>query len=200
MTSLLAISALYIVIFGNIPLLGYLTTMDSFVVSMFVLLCVCIVAHQVTSVLSKKVDKRPLQVMAVRMIEYTGRVLTFPLSLIIFGVFFCTPLGMSSSFITAVACVVGAVMVVISVSDIYGMRKAYRDAVDLVQIKQEQVLAGDRADGDDSTLRLTFVEKKLLKAMNLKVKKPKKPKKDVIKDGLLDGDVELVGDSDDESD
>lgn len=45
-TILLAVSALYIVVFQNIPMLGYLTTIDNFVLAMYFVLFACCGIHQ----------------------------------------------------------------------------------------------------------------------------------------------------------
>ena len=57
-TLLLAVSALYIVILGNIPMLGYLTAIDKYCFVMFVLLAVAALMHQgyITLIGEGKVD------------------------------------------------------------------------------------------------------------------------------------------------
>lgn len=45
MTLLLTVSAFYIVIFANIPLVGNITYMDQFVFGMFLILIACIIMH-----------------------------------------------------------------------------------------------------------------------------------------------------------
>ena len=50
-TLLLAISALYIVVFQNIPMVGYLTRFDSYVISMFCILSGCCLIHVLNNIL-----------------------------------------------------------------------------------------------------------------------------------------------------
>jgi hypothetical protein len=78
MTLLLSVSALYIVVFGNIPMLGYLTTMDYFVLHMLILL-VCLAAmHLVSENLLSKRDRYPLRAFFVRLFEFFGRAMVLP--------------------------------------------------------------------------------------------------------------------------
>lgn len=78
MTLLLSVSALYIVVFGNIPMLGYLTTMDYFVLHMLILL-VCLAAmHLVSEKLLSKRDRYPLRAFFVRLFEFFGRAIVLP--------------------------------------------------------------------------------------------------------------------------
>lgn len=83
-TLLLSVSALYIVILGNIPLLGYLTDVDKFVFSMFFLLVVIIAAHQWYITLRQKVDSWPLRPVVMRLIELVGRTAMVPAIMIYF--------------------------------------------------------------------------------------------------------------------
>lgn len=98
-TLLLSVSALYIVILGNIPMLGYLTAVDSFVfvvstrillfcalniiidlifVQLFLLLIVVIFSHQIYNRLAQKVQKSYWRMLPMRLIEFIGRVGLFP--------------------------------------------------------------------------------------------------------------------------
>ncbi len=67
-TLLLSVSALYIVILGNIPLVGYLTNVDRFVFWMFLLLIVVVSMHQIYATMKQKVERRPLRAIALRLI------------------------------------------------------------------------------------------------------------------------------------
>eukprot|EP01035_Chromulina_nebulosa_P020776 gene20776-26936_t len=66
---LLAVSALYIVVFANIPMLGYLTHFDSFVLIMFGMLFGCAVIHQNISKLDNRVDELPLRGFLIMILE-----------------------------------------------------------------------------------------------------------------------------------
>jgi hypothetical protein len=78
-TLLLAVSALYIVILGNIPLVGYLTDFDTYVFWMFVLLILVIILHQGVATLVVHEDKFPLRILMIRIFELAGRVIVIPL-------------------------------------------------------------------------------------------------------------------------
>eukprot|EP01031_Cornospumella_fuschlensis_P035127 gene35127-42545_t len=83
-TLLLAISALYIVILGNIPLVGYLTTVDSYVFAMFIVLVFVCVCHQLHFTLSRKQDIWPLRIFYCRAIEAFGRAVLIPYVMLFF--------------------------------------------------------------------------------------------------------------------
>eukprot|EP01031_Cornospumella_fuschlensis_P035126 gene35126-42544_t len=87
-TLLLAVSALYIVILGNIPLVGYLTAVDNYVFAMFIVLVVVCVSHQLHFTLSLKQDIWPLRIFYVRLIEGFGRAVLIPYVLLFFVVDF----------------------------------------------------------------------------------------------------------------
>ena len=85
-TILLAVSALYIVIFDNIPMLGYLTRFDNYILHMFLMLIIAVFSHQIVCVFDKECEEdiRPLKGFAARCIETTGRLMIFPYVLITF--------------------------------------------------------------------------------------------------------------------
>jgi hypothetical protein len=57
---ILVVSALYVIIGQSIPFVGYLTKMDFYIVSVFVILCITISVHFLCSRLSRKAIKYPL--------------------------------------------------------------------------------------------------------------------------------------------
>ena len=79
MSILLSVSALYIVIFGNIPLVGYLTSFDRYMLSMFIFVGCCIALHQVTRRMYEKNDSWPLRRVYVRVLEFFGRLFILPI-------------------------------------------------------------------------------------------------------------------------
>lgn len=83
-TLLLSISALYIVILTNIPLVGYLTDVDNYVFWMFLLLICVIILHQIYATLYDKKTTWPLRLLYMRAIETIGRVFLIPFVLIYF--------------------------------------------------------------------------------------------------------------------
>ena len=80
-TMLLAISALSIIVFGSIPMVGYLTTFDKFLTTMFVVLTGCCVLHLFTIRLRRedKLEKWPIRGIYVRLLECLGRTLILPI-------------------------------------------------------------------------------------------------------------------------
>eukprot|EP01039_Chlorochromonas_danica_P002365 gene2365-2597_t len=83
-TLLLSVSALYVVILSNIPLVGYLTHVDRYIFGMFILLVGCTVLHQAYATLREKVTIWPLRKFYMRLIEAFGRVLVVPITLFFF--------------------------------------------------------------------------------------------------------------------
>eukprot|EP01034_Spumella_vulgaris_P036563 gene36563-45091_t len=77
-TLLLAVSALYIVILSNIPLLGYLTAIDKYVFWMFLLLVLVVALHQTYVTVHDKHETWPLRLFYMRTIEWLGRTAVFP--------------------------------------------------------------------------------------------------------------------------
>jgi hypothetical protein len=84
MTILLAVSALYVVIIGSIPQLGYLTIFDSWIFAMFILLSTCVIGHLVSIVLIRKAEDQPLRLFASRVVEMMGRVFVFPIIVLMY--------------------------------------------------------------------------------------------------------------------
>lgn len=80
MNLLLAVSALYIVVFSTVPLLGYLTSFDRYFIELFILLTCCLATHQIVSSLNMKKDKWPTRRVASRFLEYLGRLIVMPVA------------------------------------------------------------------------------------------------------------------------
>ena len=84
MTILLSVSALYVVIIGNIPQLGYLTIFDTWIFTMYVTLVLCVCAHQAVLVVLRKGNTWPMRTAMTRVIEMSGRVILVPFMIIIY--------------------------------------------------------------------------------------------------------------------
>lgn len=84
MTILLSVSALYVVILGSIPQVGYLTDFDKWIFRMFVMLALCVFSHQVVVNSFRKVETWPFRAVVIRLIELLGRSLVMPLSFAFF--------------------------------------------------------------------------------------------------------------------
>ena len=136
MTILLSVSALYIVVFGNIPLVGYLTKLDSFIISMFFLLSICVALHQFSNKFSGKKEKFPFRMFIVRIIDLIGRVMIIPIAVYTFLYMFEAPFGLYMNEIITVMLVVLAVSTF--VLDIGGVRKSLR--LCMVKINEKTAL------------------------------------------------------------
>eukprot|EP01038_Epipyxis_sp_PR26KG_P010978 gene10978-14746_t len=104
-TILLSVSALYIVILSNIPLVGYLTEVDQFIAEMFTILCVTVAVHHMYVSLHLKSERFPLRLVAMRFIELVGRVLLIPTITAIYELRITKLANMSSlnsTFLTAI--------------------------------------------------------------------------------------------------
>jgi hypothetical protein len=123
MTILLAISALYIVVFGNIPMIGYLTAFDKYVIGMFFLLTCAVAVHQFVYRVSAKADRRPLRLVLVRIVEFFGRVFLFPVAIIMFIIMF--PGQFLNGIRTPVLVIISLIMVAIAWRDFGGVRKVF---------------------------------------------------------------------------
>ena len=61
MKILFAVATLYIVVFGEIPMLGYITNFDEFIVIMFIILTLASALHQFIHRVNEKAGRRPLR-------------------------------------------------------------------------------------------------------------------------------------------
>jgi len=114
-TILLSVSALYIVIFGNIPLVGYLTSFDTYMISMYIFVACCVLLHQVTRRMHQKHDSWPLRAVYVRILEVMGRMFVLPIVCFSYYFMFQSSFGDSHvqySFLVALVtifCVLGGI-------------------------------------------------------------------------------------------
>ena len=138
MTILLSVSALYVVIIGSIPQLGYLTIFDNWIFVMFILLSVCVVGHLASIVLIRKSQNQPLRLFYSRVIEMTGRVTVFPVIVIMYLVtFFDANDGLNQwSYIILIFLIATALAsLLLLFREIGGTRKSLRVALDQIEIK-----------------------------------------------------------------
>eukprot|EP01031_Cornospumella_fuschlensis_P029901 gene29901-36106_t len=87
---LLLVSALYIVIGQSIPFVGYLTTMDNYMIIVFVLLAFTVSVHFLMHTYQRKNKKYPMDLFYLELILFIFRVLWVPMSLGLFTAFFPT--------------------------------------------------------------------------------------------------------------
>lgn len=88
MTLILAVSALYIVVFSTVPLVGYLTAFDKYFIFLFMLLTGSLTVHQIVSSLTAKKSQYPLRMFGARVLEFLGRVSIIPIALSLYCVNF----------------------------------------------------------------------------------------------------------------
>lgn len=126
-TLLLSVSALYIVILGNIPLVGYLTNLDKFIFWMFLLLVIVVILHQAYATLYEKLDRWPLRIVYLRLLECTGR--TFVLPAIILYYMNEIPDTLSKSTQDVVVGMVFAATSIILFREYFGLRSSWKSAL-----------------------------------------------------------------------
>jgi hypothetical protein len=136
MTILLSVSALYIVVFGNIPLLGYLTSFDQYILSMFLLLTINVVLHQLSFRLSVKTGKWPLRQFFIRLVEFSGRVTVIPLALYLFSSIFHSHFVDDLNNVALIALTVG--MTLIFMRESFGVRKAFQSSMIELELKVDE--------------------------------------------------------------
>jgi hypothetical protein len=133
MTILLSVSALYVVIIGNIPQLGYLTTFDTWIFTMFVTLVVCVCGHQMVLVILRKGDTWPMRTAMTRVIEMMGRVILIPFTILIYWVTFVRDPTFVMNFV--VYGTLSVATAALFTRELGGCRKAMRIATKLVKAK-----------------------------------------------------------------
>jgi hypothetical protein len=136
MTILLAISALYIVVFSSIPMIGYLTTFDKFTVVMFFLLTTCAAIHQGVNRVIHKAGSWPLRQFLVRAVEFGGRLIIIPFSVIYFGTMFSNDF-ISKSTTAAVLAVLLVLLSILTIREIGGLKKTYIAAMMDIKTKAD---------------------------------------------------------------
>jgi hypothetical protein len=134
MTILLSVSALYIAVFGQIPMIGYLTSFDHYVLAMYSLLIVNAFVHQFTIRLDVKVVPWPFRVLAIRLIEASGRLFVGPFACGTFMFYFRSSSLIQDNF-AAFLCFLIIPFSFLLVREVGGIAKAYDQA--MVEIHQK---------------------------------------------------------------
>ena len=146
---LLAVSALYIVVLANIPLVGYLTTVDSYVFYAFLIILLASVFHVMYSTLNEKKDVWPLRVLYLRLIEFSGRVFLIPFLLLFFA-FSVAGVTMQNKFLMFCGAIISGGVFLFR--EIPGMRSALGSSIKLLNKK-----VGEH-DFDKTPLSVSYVE------------------------------------------
>ena len=132
---LLVISALYIVIGQTIPLVGYLTLMDQFILFVFVILSLAIAIHFGTAMLDATVYALPMNYFISALVDFIFRFLWIPLTLFGFIRFF--DINLPSLLITLYA--VCAVSLFHSWKRLKSLRRALEYSILQLFIKKDRI-------------------------------------------------------------
>ena len=146
---LLAVSALYIVVLANIPLVGYLTTVDSYVFYAFLTLLLASAFHAMYCTLDDKKYVWPLRIIFLRFIEFSGRVFLIPFLLVFFA-FSVAGVTMQNKFLMFCGAIISGGVFLFR--EIPGMRSALESSIKLLNKK-----VGEH-DFDKTPLSVSYVE------------------------------------------
>ncbi|CAE7649102.1 unnamed protein product [Symbiodinium microadriaticum] len=141
MNVLVAVSAMYIVIFSNIPLVGYMTTMDIYIVEVFGVLVLCIGVHHFSMRLDSKSGKIPVRRFLIRVVEALGRMFVIPFCIFSFFILF----GSGSLRVFKIPVYTGASLfaITIAVRERAGLNKEFRIMIEDIEAKKEALLLGE---------------------------------------------------------
>ena len=135
-TLLLTVSALYIVIFANIPMLGYLTKFDNFVLCMFGILFACVSIHQLTNHLhTNDIQKWPLKRLLIRILEFLGRTLIVPIVISLFLFAFSNAFTYQSIVIGIISFII--FIIIIAPRELYAFIKELKFSIHELNMKIE---------------------------------------------------------------
>jgi hypothetical protein len=119
----------------GIPQVGYLTTFDEWIFTMYTVLAVCVVLHQIVIVLKRKTTKVPLRGAAIRSIEFMGRVFAGPLACIYYMVTFMDPtIEVYAVYLTIIL----GFVTFIAIRDFGGLKKSLIEASNSIQDKLDE--------------------------------------------------------------
>lgn len=119
-------------LFAGIPQVGYLTTFDDWIFTMYTALAIFVVLHQVVIVLKRKSDRVPIRNCIIRMIEFFGRIFVAPMSLLYYVLTFMEP----TPFIFAsFALIILLFITLIGAREWGGLKKSFVEASHYIQDK-----------------------------------------------------------------
>lgn len=137
-TILLALSALSIVSYDHIPMIGYLTKIDRYMTYMFVTLFVCNAAHQfIERLLIGGDNEWPLRKVYIRMIEATGRVVLIPFIFVLYFTSFTSVYKLVRIY-TALAAVFAFTIAVLTM-EVNAIVRHFKHAVKQIASKIEKL-------------------------------------------------------------
>jgi hypothetical protein len=141
MTVLLAVSALYIVVFANIPMLGYLTKFDRFVVEITLILFLITAVHHMVIRLQREevLAKHPLRKFYLRLFDFCGRVFLIPIMLIVYLTLFTA----FARAVLALFIVVVGICAAIGLRETASVRTTFVEAVNVLHARSLDPLLAD---------------------------------------------------------
>jgi hypothetical protein len=132
---LLVTAALYLVIGQVIPFVGYLTTMDIFVTTVFICLAVTIGVNFFSLLLEAKEEMRPMNLFYRQLLVTILRVIWIPVSLIIYMVFF----AIQSAYMFAILGTISAIMFAYAIFQYNKIGEAFEYSIRNLRKKAEFV-------------------------------------------------------------
>lgn len=157
---LVAVSAMYIIVFSNIPLVGYLTTLDVFIMEVYSMMVICIGIHQLCFKLVYKADYRPLRHFAARTFEFIGRMVVVPYSVIRFFEHFGEKhiRGSLHQFKIPTYTILAVALTYIFIREYSGMEKSFREMIEAIEQKKRDSQEEPRKEKNGSDNELTWAE------------------------------------------
>ena len=140
-TLLLAVSALYIVVFQIIPMVGYLTTFDKYVLSMFIILSICCMLHMLLVRLRNKenvntITKWPLREFYIRALEMFSRLCVIPIVVALFVTLF--NLTITDAYFNAIIVVTIAYAITVAMREYGPVYRSFCKGINEVNNKLEE--------------------------------------------------------------
>lgn len=124
-----------ITLLAGIPQVGYLTTFDEWIFTMYTALAIFVILHQVVIVLKRKSKRVPIRNCVIRMIEFFGRILVAPMSMLYYMLTFMDP----TLFIYVIFTVIMLLFIfLIGAREWGGLKKSFVEASEYIQDKIDE--------------------------------------------------------------
>lgn len=137
MNVLLVVGALYIVIGQVIPFVGYLSSMDIFVTSVFALLSFTVGVNFMVLLLNRKVKEYPLNIFKRDFVEYLFKALWIPMVIFIYIDIF----DIQMQLIRILLYLAALITLVNAVLKIQYLRRSLKSSILLLRAKEQKVIA-----------------------------------------------------------
>ena len=126
----------YVVILDSIPQVGYLTDFDRWIFTNFVLLSICVFCHQLVVNSQRKVEKWPFRAVIIRLVEFMGRILVIPISIVYFSEVFSNDDFQETT--KKMVIVFFTLFSLVCVREFFGVRKSIRVAISKIAEKVDE--------------------------------------------------------------